>query len=92
VWLEEEGCGDRVTDWVSAGQQINLACGAAHFCQSASTLNSGNTELTLNFWQRVIKGRQLNVFHRIFQKYQGSGQDVNLCLFCVFWWNIMYLE
>jgi len=21
VWFEEEGCGDRVTDWVSAGQQ-----------------------------------------------------------------------
>jgi hypothetical protein len=52
-----------VTDWVSAGQQSNFVCGAAHFRQSASTLKSGDTGLTLNFWQRVIKEGEEKVFH-----------------------------
>jgi len=37
-----------VKEWLSAGQQINV-CGAAHFIQSAATLKSGDTGLTLNF-------------------------------------------
>jgi hypothetical protein len=37
----------------------------AHFSQSASTLKSGDTGLTLNFWQRVIKEKQENVVHAV---------------------------
>ena len=50
------------------------------FSQSASTLKSGDTGMTLNFWQRVIKDGQVNFIHRIFRKYQGSGKDVNVCV------------
>jgi len=41
-----------VTEWISAGQQSSLDCGAAHFSQSASTLKSGDTGLTLNLATR----------------------------------------
>jgi len=49
VQLEEDGCGDRVTDWVSAGQQSYYVCGAAYLNKSASTLKSGDNGLTLSF-------------------------------------------
>ena len=42
--------------------RVTYVCGATHFSQSASTLNSGDTE----FWQRVIKERQENFIHAIF--------------------------
>jgi hypothetical protein len=70
---------------MSAGQQKNLVSGAMHFSQSASTLQSGNTGLTLNFWQHVIKLKRdkESFIHGTLQKYQGSEQDV-----CVLWWII----
>jgi len=36
---------------------VKYVCGAAHFSQSASTLQSGDTGLT-EIWQRVIKEKQ----------------------------------
>jgi hypothetical protein len=36
---------------------------AAHFSHSASTLQSGDTSLTLNFGQRMIKEKQENIIH-----------------------------
>jgi hypothetical protein len=41
--------------------KVTYACGLTHFSQSASTLKSGDTGLTLNFWQSVIKERQGNI-------------------------------
>jgi ribosomal protein S28E/S33 len=42
------------------GQHIHLTYvrDAAHFSQSASTLMTGDTGLTFQIWQRVIKERQ----------------------------------
>ena len=53
--LGEEGCGVLVIDWVSAGQHNNLVFGAAHFSQSASTLKSGDTGLTLRFGNACVR-------------------------------------
>jgi hypothetical protein len=55
------------------------------FSQSASSLQSGNTGWTLNFWQCVIKERQESVILGTLRKYQGSEQDVSVR---VLWWNI----
>jgi len=41
--------------------RVTYVGGAAHFNHSASTLQSGDIRLTLNFWQRVIKERQENI-------------------------------
>jgi hypothetical protein len=38
----------RMTDWISAGQQLTEVCGATQFNQSSSTLLSGDTGLSLN--------------------------------------------
>jgi len=59
------------------------------FSQSASTVQSGDTGQTLNFWQRVIKERQESVILGTLQNYQGSKQDVRVCV-CMraLWWNI----
>jgi hypothetical protein len=43
-------------------------------------MESGHSGMTLNFWQRVIKERQEEVSTRFLRKYQGSGQDVNVCV------------
>ena len=75
---------DRVTDWISAGQQSNI-CGTAHFSQSASTLKWDYTGLTLNFCNACLKTDKKTLSTRIFREHQGCGQDVNVC---VFWWNI----
>jgi hypothetical protein len=48
-------CGDHITECMLAGQQSNLVCGAAHFSQSASTLQSGDTHLSLNFCNTGLK-------------------------------------
>jgi hypothetical protein len=48
---------------MSAGQQSDLRCGAGHFSQSASTLQSGDTGLSLKFGQRVLKERQEIITH-----------------------------
>jgi hypothetical protein len=52
------------------------------FSQSASTMQSGDTSLTLNFWQHVIKERQESVILGTLRNYQGSEQDVRVCV-CV---------
>jgi len=45
---ESVECGERVTEWISAGQQSNVRLCRGAFNQSASTLKSGYTGLTLN--------------------------------------------
>jgi hypothetical protein len=45
--------------------RLTEVSGAAHISQSASTMQSGDTRLSLNFWQRVIKERQENFIHAI---------------------------
>ena len=47
-----------MTEWISVGQQRNLCLWCVHFSQSASTLNSGDTDLT-EFWQK----RQENIIN-----------------------------
>jgi len=49
------------------------------FSQSASTLQSGNTGPTLNFWQHVVKERKESIILETLQNYQGSEQDVSMC-------------
>jgi hypothetical protein len=51
------GMRDRVTDWISAGQQSNFQFVAWRILanQSASSLQSGDYGRTLKFWQRVFR-------------------------------------
>jgi hypothetical protein len=69
--------------------RVTDVCCAAHFIQSASTLQSGDTGLTLNLatrdWRKTRK-----CYPRDYRKYQGSGQDVCVCVcvfVCVLLWN-----
>jgi len=48
-------CGDHITEQMLAVQQSNLVCGVAHFSQSASTLQSRDTSLSLNFCNAWLK-------------------------------------
>jgi len=66
-------CGD-ITELMLAGQQSNLICGAAHFSQPASTLQSGGTSLTLNFCNAWLKKDKETLSMRLFQKYQAAGR------------------
>jgi hypothetical protein len=63
---------------MSAGQQSNFVCGAAHFSQSASTLQSRDTGLT-EFLQHMIKERLGNIFHATLSEVSSSRQDVSMC-------------
>jgi hypothetical protein len=56
----------------------------ANFSQSASTLKSGDTGLTLTFWQRVIKERQEKVIHANLSEESRQRAGCK----CVLWWNI----
>jgi len=52
---KRKGAGDRVTERYQMANKVNYVCGAAHFNQSASTLKSGDTGLTLNFGNAWLK-------------------------------------
>jgi hypothetical protein len=41
--------------------RLPYVCGVVHFSQSASSLKSDDTGLTLNIWQRVFEEGQENV-------------------------------
>jgi len=62
-WLEEEGRGDRVTEWISAGQLSNISSWCGVFLPNSFDLKVGRCRPHLEFWQRVIKERQENVTH-----------------------------
>jgi hypothetical protein len=70
-------------DWPTV--LLTFVCGAEYFSRSASTLKPGDTGLTLNFGNALLKKDKNMLSTRIFRKYQGSEQDVNVC---VLWWNI----
>jgi hypothetical protein len=38
--------------------KVNYICRAAHFSQSALTLQPGDISLTLKFWQRMFRERE----------------------------------
>jgi outer membrane lipopolysaccharide assembly protein LptE/RlpB len=57
-----EGCGFELQNGYRLANRVTYVRSAAHFSQSASTLKSGDTGLTLNSG-RVIKERQENVIH-----------------------------
>ena len=80
IWRQEEGCGNPMMNGYQLANRAIYICGAAHISQSASTLNSVDTNMNLNFLQREMKDRQVHVIHRIFRKYQSSGEDVNVCV------------
>jgi hypothetical protein len=63
--------------------RVALVGRVAQFSQSASTLQSGETGLTLNFGNAWLKRDKKTLSMRLFRKYQGSGQNV-----CLLWWNI----
>ena len=67
-----------MTDWISAGQQSNV-CGEAHFSQSASTLKSDSTGLTLNFCNALLKKDKKTLSMRIFREHQRRGVSVCVC-------------
>jgi len=69
-----------LTNGYQLANRARYVCVGAHFSKSASTLTSDHTGLNLNFWQRVINERQENISTRMFREYQGSGQDVNMCV------------
>jgi len=52
---------------------------AVHFKKTASTLQSGDSGLTLkNLTERNYKGQE-SVIHGSLRKYQGSKHDVSVC-------------
>ena len=52
---------------------------AVHFSQTASTLQSGDSGLTLKILTtRNYKGQE-SVIHGTLRKYQGSEHDVSVC-------------
>ena len=59
--------------------KVTYVCGAADFSQSASTLHSGDTGLTSNFGNVWLNEYKITLSTQLFRKYQGSGQDVNVC-------------
>jgi len=69
-----------LTNGYQLANRARYVCVGAHFSKSSSILTSDNTGLTFNFWQRMINERQENLSTRIFQEYQGNGQDVNMCV------------
>jgi hypothetical protein len=58
---------------------VTYGCGAAKLSDTASTQNSGDCRLTLNFWERVIKGRQENISHAIHSEVSRKLGSVNVC-------------
>jgi hypothetical protein len=88
VQSKEKWCGDHVTDRMSASQQGNIMAWRI-YRQSASTLQSGDIGPTLNFWHHMIKERQESVILGKLRIYQGSEQDVRVC---VLWWTIRDLN
>jgi len=63
VPLEEEGCRDRVTEWMSAGQQSNLSWWHGTFWPISFNPAVRQYRPDFEFWQCVIKERQENVIH-----------------------------
>ena len=59
----EEGCGNRVTDWVSAGQYSILRLRRDAFQPISFDLEVRGYRSAFEFWQRVIKERQEDFFH-----------------------------
>ena len=77
---EKRVSGDRVTDWISATNRVSYVCRATHINQSASTLLSGDTGLTLSFANAWLNKDEKTSYARLFRKYQGSGQDLSVCV------------
>jgi len=49
ICRQEEGCGNPVMNGNLLANRAIYICGTSHIIQSASTLNSSDTGLTLNF-------------------------------------------
>jgi len=73
--------GERIVrqDECRLANRITLVGGAEHFSQSASTLQSGDAGLTLNFGNAWLKRENKTISMRLFRMYEGSGHDVNVC-------------
>ena len=59
--------------------RVTYVCSAAEFNQSASTLRSGDTGLTLNSGNARSKKDKKMLSTRVFREYQGDRSDVTVC-------------
>jgi hypothetical protein len=91
-WLEEEGCGDRVTEWISAGQQIYLLSFvarnilASHLRPLSQAILNWLWVLATRDWRK----KRTRYPSESFRIIKAAGR-MFVCV-CVLWWNIKWLD